>query len=259
MTNQQGDFVWYELMTDDAPAAQAFYSAVLGWTFGKSDESAKDYREFAMNGAPVGGLLPLTDDMTEAGVRSCWMGYIAVDDVDASANAIKRSGGKIQMEPQAVPNVGRFAFVSDPQGTMFYIMQSANNNNSTSFAATEPLVGHCAWNELATSDPDAAVDFYSDLFGWRQEGDMDMGPMGKYQFLHHGPGMIGAVMPKLPQMPVSAWSFYFRVPDIDAAVATVKTRGGSILQEPTEIPGGDFSMSGIDPQGAVFALVGSRK
>ena len=88
---------------------------------------------------------------------------------------------------------------------------------------------------------------------------MDMGPIGKYQFLYQGKGMIGAVMPKVPEMPVSAWSYYFRVPDIDNAVSIIKGNGGKILQEPIEIPGGDFAMSGKDPQGAAFALVGARK
>lgn len=259
MANQHGDFIWYELMTTDATAAQAFYGAVVGWSFELAEEGGKDYRQFSMNNTHVGGLLPLTPQMTENGAQPCWMGYIGVSDVDAAAANIERAGGSIHMEPQDIPNVGRFAFVADPQGVMFYIMKGASDGTSTSFAATEPMVGHCAWNELATTDPDAAVEFYTGQFGWRQEGDMDMGPMGTYQFLHHGSGMIGAVMARPTEMPVSAWSYYFRVPDIDAAVVAIKAQGGVILQEPTEIPGGDFSMSGMDPQGAAFALVGARK
>jgi predicted enzyme related to lactoylglutathione lyase len=161
------------------------------------------------------------------------------------------------------PGIGRLAVVADPQGVPFYIMNPvppANNPDATSnaFAATEPKVGHCAWNELATTDQAAAVDFYSGQFGWRQEGDMDMGPLGKYRFFHHGPGMIGAVMPKPKEMPLSAWTYYFRVPDIDKAVSAIKHNGGSILQQPIEIPGGEFAMVGMDPQGAGFGLVGAR-
>jgi uncharacterized protein len=59
-------------------------------------------------------------------------------------------------------------------------------------------------------------------------------------------------------MPVSLWTYYFRVPNIDAAVEMIKAHGGTILQEPMEIPGGDFSMNAMDPQGAPFALVGGR-
>ena len=259
MANRQGDFLWYELMTSDADAAEKFYGAVVGWSSGKAVESDKDYRQFSMHNNNVAGLLPLTPEMMGSGAQPCWLGYIGVDDVDEKAASIVGDGGAIHMEPQDIPGVGRFALVADPQGVFFYIMKGEEGTTSTSFAATEPMVGHCAWNELATSDPDAAVAFYTSHFGWRQEGDMDMGPMGKYQFLYQGEGMVGAVMPKMPELPVPAGSYYFRVPDIDAAVATIKAGGGQILQEPIEIPGGDFSLSALDPQGAAFALVGARK
>ncbi len=70
--------------------------------------------------------------------------------------------------------------------------------------------------------------------------------------------MIGAIMPKPPQAPVSAWNFYVRVPDIDAAAAQVRASGGTIMHGPHEIPGGEFSMNLVDPQGAHIGLVGKR-
>lgn len=66
-------------------------------------------------------------------------------------------------------------------------------------------------------------------------------------------------MPKMPQIPVSAWTSYFRVPDIETAVTHIEANGGIVTQAPTEIPGGDYAMGAIDPQGAYFALVGARK
>ena len=90
---------------------------------------------------------------------------------------------------------------------------------------------------------------------------MDMGPLGKYEFWKPGDGrafMLGAVMPLMPGMPTSAWTFYFRVADIDTAVAAITDHGGKILQEPTEIPGGEFSITAMDPHGAAFGLVGPR-
>ena len=56
---------------------------------------------------------------------------------------------------------------------------------------------------------------------------MDMGEMGKYQFLYDGDVMIGAVMPKMPQMPVSLWSFYIGVDDIDRAAEAIGGGGGT--------------------------------
>ena len=260
MTNKQGDFIWYELMTNDADAAQDFYGAVLGWTFTSAGQGDKDYRQFSMKGVHVGGVLPLLPAMEQGGARPAWMGYIGVEDVDRMAAAIASANGSVHMEPQDIPGVGRFAFVGDPQGAQFYVMTPippAGGGASQSFAAAEPKVGHCAWNELATSNPVAALHFYHNLFGWEKDGEMDMGPQGKYEFLRHD-FLLGAMMPIMPGMPLSMWTYYFRVPDIDAAVATIKANGGQILQEPGEIPGGDFSMNALDPQGAAFALVGAR-
>jgi len=262
VTNRHGDFIWYELLTSDVDAAQDFYSAVVGWTFKASDQPDMDYRLFSMAGSEVGGLMPLTKEMTDGGARPCWLGYIGVDDVDAAVADIKASGGAAHMEPWDIPGVGRMALVADPQGALFYVMKgSVEGGESSSFAATEPMPGHCAWNELATEDPDGAKTFYAEQFGWQKDGDMDMGPMGKYEFLKVGDDrgfMLGAVMPKMAEQPVSMWTYYFRVPDIDKAVETIKAKIGQIVQEPIEIPGGDFSLVAMDPQGAIFALVGAR-
>ena len=63
-------------------------------------------------------------------------------------------------------------------------------------------------------------------------------------------------MPKLEQMPASMWNYYIGVDDIDRAVGAINSSGGRIVQEPMEIPGGEFALNGIDPQGAAFGLVG---
>ena len=162
-----------------------------------------------------------------------------------------------------MPGIGEFALIADPQGAMAYVMKpeppaDRPDTASNGFAYDRPMDGHCARNELATSDPAAAVAFHTGHFGWRQKGDMDMGPMGTYLLLQDGPTMIGAIMPKMPQVPVSGWTYYFRVPDIDAAAAAVAAHGGQVVHGPMEIPGGDYSMNALDPQGAMFALVGAR-
>lgn len=261
MANQHGDFIWYELMTSDAEGARDFYSAVVGWDIQGKSDAPMDYRMISTASGPIAGLMPLTAEMQSGGARSCWMGYIGVDDVDKTAADIKAAGGSIHMEPWDIPGAGRAAFVADPQGVMFYIMRGNSDASSTSFAALEPMVGHCAWNELSSTDPEASKAFYGKLFGWVKDGEMDMGPLGKYEFWKDADGRfgLGAVMPKMAEMPIPMWTYYFRVPDIDAAVETIKAKGGQIFQDPIEIPGGDFSMAGMDPQGAPFALVGARE
>ena len=66
-------------------------------------------------------------------------------------------------------------------------------------------------------------------------------------------------MRKMPEMPVSMWSYYIGVDDIDRAVDAINAGGGKILNGPMEIPGGEYALNGMDPQGAAFGLVGPRK
>jgi hypothetical protein len=257
MANAHGDFIWYELMTTDPDAATRFYGSILGWSVAPSEQPDMDYRVFSAGPEQVGGFMALSPEMLAGGARPCWAGYVAVDDTDAAAAAIKAAGGQVLMGPDDIPGIGRFAFVADPQGAIFYVMTDTSGEASHAFAKYAPKAGHCAWNELATSDPAGAWRFYGGQFGWVKDGELDMGPMGKYEFIKSDVA-IGAIMPKMPEMPVSAWTFYFRVPDIDAAGGAVKAGGGTILVEPMEIPGGEFSLNVMDPQGAAFGLVGPR-
>lgn len=255
--NKPGDYIWYELLTSDADAAQKFYAEVLGWTYAASGQPDMDYRIANAGPHSVGGLMAITQEMAGHGAKPTWLGYIAVDDVDAGIAAIEQRGGQVMMPAMDIPMVGRIAMVTDPQGAPFYVMKPMGEGKSLAFADDCPRVGHCAWNELATSDQAAAWRFYGDLFGWKQEGEMDMGPMGKYQFIRHG-SMIGAIMPVDAKTGASRWTQYFRVPNIDDAEAAVEAGGGKVTHGPEQIPGGDFAMNCVDPQGAAFGLVGRR-
>ncbi|MBV1788521.1 VOC family protein [Marinobacterium sp. D7] len=264
MANKQGDFLWYELLTDDADAAQAFYSDVIGWQTVDSGVPNMDYRILQATDPdsgevnPVGGMMPLTEEMRAGGARPVWLGYIAVEDVDHCVARITEAGGRVMLPPFDIDDVGRIAMVTDPQGVPFYIMRGFSEETSLAFAFDRPRVGHCGWNELRTTDPAAAKQFYGELFGWQKEGEMDMGEEGCYEFLRHG-SVLGAVMPKPDTMPMPMWHFYFRVADIDRAVDKIASAGGQLTFGPVQVPGGDYIVKGIDPQGASFSLVGARQ
>ena len=262
-TSPHGGLVWYELMTPDAKGSKRFYDAVVGWTFGEASPEFNGYRMInRSDGGFAGGVLPLTDEMQQRGARPAWLGYIGVDDVDATTAAIEQAGGKALMPAFDIPKIGRIAMVADPQGAPFYVMkpippEGRENEQSDVFSVDQPQ--HIRWNELSTTDPDAAIAFYNRHFGWTQEGEMDMGEMGKYRFIQRGGVGIGAIMPKPAQMPVSAWTYYIGVDDIDRAAEAIKAGGGQVLNGPVEIPGGEFALNALDPQGASFGLVGPRK
>jgi predicted enzyme related to lactoylglutathione lyase len=88
---------------------------------------------------------------------------------------------------------------------------------------------------------------------------MDMGQMGKYQFIQHDGVGIGAIMKAPPNVPNSIWNHYIGVVDIDRAAEAVSAGGGQVANGPMEIPGGEYALNAIDPQGATFGLVGPRK
>lgn len=262
--NGQSSFIWYELLTPDAAASKRFYDAVVGWDVQTETVApGLDYRMIRRSdGRDTAGLMTLTDEMRSHGARPVWLGYLHAPDVDPTVDAVQADGGKVMMQPWDQPGVGRLAMVTDPQGAPFYLMSpepmpDGADGTSDAFSVDQPQ--HVRWNELSTSDPDGAIAFYIRHFGWRQEGDMDMGELGKYQFLYQGGTMIGAVMPRMPQMPMSTWTFYIGVDDIDRATEAVRAGGGQVLQEPIEIPGGEYSINALDPAGAAFGLVGPRR
>lgn len=259
MGTLQGSWIWYELMTPDPAASKAFYEAVVGWTMSSGPHGADDYGFITRkDGGMTGGILRLSPEMIEHGARPCWAGYVGVDDVDAMALAVKAAGGAVFMEPQDVEGAGRFAMVADCCGAPFYIMTpnpAGGNGESTSFSAL-PRLGSCGWNELYCGDPDGAEAFYTKLFGWTLPEPMDMGAMGKYQFIAHDSVTVGAMMKKPEAVSVSVWGHYFWVASIAAAKALVEGNGGHVVNGPKQVPGDLWIVQGIDPQGALFSLVG---
>jgi uncharacterized protein len=267
MTDQansdRGSFIWYELMTTDADAATRFYGDVVGWTIGApSPDSAFDYRMIERgDGGHNGGVLALTEEMSANGAKPVWVGYVCTPDIDAALAEATGRGATV-MTDRGLEGVGRMAFLTDPQGALIYLMAPTPpagdpEAKSDVFSVDQPQ--HMRWNELTVPDDEAAVSFYTSLFGWTQERAMPMGELGDYRFITHGGVDIGAVMRKAAFMPHLGWTHYIGVDDIDRAAAAVKAGGGETMGEPQEIPGGEFSLHARDPQGAFFALVGPRR
>jgi predicted enzyme related to lactoylglutathione lyase len=255
----QGSNVWYELMTTDPDGAAVFYGAVVpGWAIGQPIGGEQDYRMIGRgDGGFAGGVLGLSESDCAEGARPMWLGYIGVDDVDATVAEIVKRNGKSIMPAFDIPQ-GRIAMVADPQCNPFYVMkpippEGKAERYSDVFSPTAEQ--RVSWNELTTADPAAARQFYGELFGWTSDEFMPMGELGEYRFFAHGGTTIGALCPPGPNG-ASGWRYYIRVPSISKAVEAVKTSGGKVTLEPMEVPTGDHIIIGIDPQAAEFALVG---
>jgi predicted enzyme related to lactoylglutathione lyase len=256
MSDSQGRFVWYELMTTDTGAAKAFYGAVVGWGTRDANMPDMSYTMFTAGEVPVGGLMDLPEDARKMGAPPSWIGYVAVDDVDATADRAKHLGGIVHVPPTDIPDVGRFAIIADPQGASLALFRSSNPGRDQPAEPGTP--GRTGWHELYAADWEKAFAFYGELFGWQKAEAMDMGGMGTYQLFSTGGQTIGGMFNKPPTVPAPLWLYYFNVGDIDAATERVKAGGGQILLGPMEVPGGGWIIQGMDPQGVLFALVGNQ-
>ena len=182
MPAPRGKFIWYDVITSDTKAATAFYSDVIGWD---AQEHAmpdnRTYTVFSKGPAMVAGLMAIPASSCAEGVKPCWSGYIATDDVDADAACVAAAGGSIRRLPEDIPNVGRFAVAADPGGAVFLLFKPNPSEQPKRVAPMTP--GHIGWHELYAGDLDREFAFYSRLFGWTKDRAVDMGEMGTYQTL----------------------------------------------------------------------------
>ncbi len=251
------NFVWYDVMTDDVPAAEAFYTSVIGWTARDAGTPGVDYTLFRAGDAMTGGLMPIPGDARAAGVRPAWMGYIGVEDVDYHAKQVVAAGGVIHRQPWDIPGVGRVAVAGDPDGAGFMLF-SPKPAQVPPPVATRGTPGHFAWRELRAGDSERAFAFYSRLFGWAKDMAVDMGAMGTYQTFTAGGALIGGMMTKPADAPAH-WFYYINVEAIDAAIARAERAGGTLISGPHQVPTGEWMMNGRDPRGALFGLLAPRR
>lgn len=254
----QGSFFWYDLMTTDTAAAAQFYGDVVGWTAADSGTPGHNYAILSTQGHGVAGLMTIPDDVAKAGGRPFWMGYIHVEDVDAMCARIVQEGGAVHRTPTDVPGVIRFAVVADPQGAPFLIARPAPQEQRPQPAPG--AAGTVGWRELYAEEWQSAFAFYEKLFGWTRGDSFDMGPMGSYQLFHAGGGeAVGGMMTRPPQAPRPFWGFYFLVPSVGAALDKIAAAGGAVRMGPQQVPGGQWIVQAMDPQGAPFALLSAEK
>ena len=115
-----GDWHWNELMSPDELKSLAFYEKVFGFQHESMDMGPMGtYYLLKKDGAMRGGLMraPMAD------TPAMWVPYVAVADCDATAAKAKSLGAQVIVEPQDIPNVGRFATFIDPQGAMLAVMK----------------------------------------------------------------------------------------------------------------------------------------
>jgi predicted enzyme related to lactoylglutathione lyase len=121
---EPGALQWTELLTNDVEGAAVFYKKVFGWDrqFFPSPEDPA-YHLFANGEAMAGGMTPIVPEM--GSIQPTWVSYFNVERCDGTIARAQQLGGRIAVPPQKVENVGTFAFIADPAGAHFGILQPA--------------------------------------------------------------------------------------------------------------------------------------
>lgn len=250
---ERGRFLWHDLLTSDVEKSIDFYKHVIGWNTQAYDFQGNDgpaYTMWLAGEAPIGGVMQRDDEMM-GDFPLGWTAYVRTSDVDATVRQAEELGGSVIAEPMDIPTVGRMAGLADPQGAVIWVLAPGSSEPMPE----PPEVGSFSWNELATTDMNAAFDFYRQLFGWKQWDDLDMGGGAMYRMFGQGEEMYGGMYDKPADMQAAPhWLSYVKVADIDAALDQVKERGGRVLNGPDEVPGGDRVAQCLDPEGAGFGL-----
>ena len=240
VTYSPGTFVWHEMRTTEVAKAQAFYGALFGWTFKRSEMVEIEYHLVHLGDKPIAGMF----NSTGHEMPPHWGSFISVPDVDAAAEATTAAGGQVCNGPEDIPGVGRFVMISDPQGAFVALYRNANGDPE----ATMAQEGEFCWDQLNTADMAAGAAFYQKVVGWTY---VEAGPdMGIFKF---GPSLeasCGTVPPGIPPH----WLTFLSVANLAETAKRAESLGAKVLM--ANMAAGEWGQFSViqDPAGAVIAL-----
>lgn len=251
---QPGAFSWYELMTTDVDGAVKFYTQLFGWTTTESTLSDGG-RYIVLNIADTafGGIMTIPPQAQ--GAPPSWGLYVTVADIEATVQQAQASGAMVLIPPTTIEG-SQFSVLQDPQGAVFSLMTYPNLPGSPATIDVYTQHGAISWPELMTTDLEAAVTFYTQLFGWTTEETL-MENGEKYITVN----VAGVPMGGISKLPPQAqnippyWGLYVTVTDVDASAEQAQELGGKLFMPPMDVPDiGRFCVI-QDPQGAYIALM----
>jgi len=241
-----GKFIWFDLITPDPPAAQAFYGKVFGWSF-QPVAGASDYTAIAAGGRLVGGVFqPVASQAGPVGTR--WLGFVSVRDMRKAISRLGGMGFTTVLPATEVPGRGTQAVVRDPQGAIVGLLKSASGDPRDEAVAP----GEFFWVDLYARDVVTASAAYAAIGYNVVPADEDLGD----RMLLESNGYARAGITRLPpgaQQP--GWLPYVQVEDVAAVVAAAQEAGGKVLVPPDpEVLEGNVAVIG-DPLGGVIGVI----
>ncbi|GHF09626.1 VOC family protein [Streptomyces fumanus] len=239
---------WVSLMVRGLAATQAFYAELFDWEFRPGPQQLGPYVRALLGGREVAGIGQLPPDRH---LPVAWTPYLASDDVDRTAAAVRSCGGTIGVGPLDAAEAGRMAIGSDPAGAVFGIWQAAAHAGTT----LTGVPGTPAWNELMTYATTGVAAFYEYVFGHTR--DAPVSADHDYVTLRVGGRPVAGIHgvgSALPRDRGPHWVTYFEAADVDASVERLIDLGGHVLRPVRDGSQGRVAMV-ADPEGARFALL----
>ncbi|MFD3698122.1 VOC family protein [Streptomyces sp. NPDC058646] len=243
---------WVSLMVHGLGTTEDFYADLFGWEYVPGPEQLGPYVQALLAGHEVAGIGEMPPDRH---LPVAWTTYLATDDADATAEAIRSCGGTVAVGPLDAGAAGRVAICSDPLGAIFGIWQAEARLGT--WLHGEP--GTPVWNELITQDTSTVGKFYEHVFGHEAYSHGAASEEFDYLTLRLEGRPVAAVRGvgrSLPHDRGPHWMAYFEVGDTDLATDRVRELGGRVVDPPREGPIGRQATV-ADPEGAVFTLVRS--
>jgi uncharacterized protein len=117
------------------------------------------------------------------------------------------------------------------------------------------IPGVPCWIDTSQPDPELAVSFYRELFGWDLEDVMPPGSEGQYFIARIRGGdvaAVGSIPEGAPQQ--ATWNTYVWVESADETASKVRDAGGNVVMEPFEVMDSGRMAVCTDSEGAAFFL-----
>ena len=247
-TYAPGTPMWVDHTSPDVAAAARFYGQLFGWDAEDLGEEAGHYTMFRYKGKEVAATTP----PMSPGTPSVWSTYIATNDAQESAKKVRDAGGQVMLEPFQVMDAGTMAVFVDPAGAVFCVWQAGNHKGAQ--LVNEPV--SFSWNELNTSDMNAAKNFYPKVFGWTPKSNPMPGGGEYVEWQLNDRSIAGGQQlgPNFPPGVPSHWMVYFTVNNTDETAKKAQELGGNVMAPAFDIPQGRMAVL-ADPFGASFAVI----
>jgi len=239
--HQPGKIVWHDLVTPNMSASQAFYSALLGWSF---EEVGSGYAIARNNGQVVAGIAELGD----ADRLAYWIPLMSVVNVDKAVDRTESAGGESLLDPFDLPGRGRVGLVRDPQGAAFGLIRTTAGDPPD----MPPALNGWLWHEIWSDNSVATASFYRKLAEFDIRQEQQDGDVYRYLASQQQP-RVG--LGEKPNNRIdNTWIAYIRVENIQTAVDNAISLGATILLNPRpSIRNGSIAVI-VDPQGAGLVL-----